>query len=105
MLGRSRRAANPLASPAVSRWGVVAYFTQKGGGSWTSKTSNTSRFFRADEQTPQGVPLRNAGEAWRPGRPREQGTGREAGQERLLPVRFGQAVQEVLPQHRLLLTA
>src|SRR5947209_7557712 len=100
MLDHSRRAANPLASPAVSRWGAVAYFTQKGGGSWTSKTSNTSRFFRADEQTPQRVPVRDAGEAWRPGRPRQQGTGREAGQERPLPVRVWQAVQDVLPQHR-----
>src|SRR5205085_10996238 len=95
-LSACHRVPKPVSSPG--------HFTRKGGGSWTSKTSNTCRFFRADAQTPQGVPVRDAGEAWRPGRPRQQGTGREAGQERPLPVRVWQAVQGVLLGNRLLLT-
>jgi hypothetical protein len=36
---------------------------QKGDGPWTARTSNICCFFRADEQAPQRLPIRNAGEA------------------------------------------
>ena len=61
-------------------------------------------FFRADEQAAAGIPVRGPGQAGPADRPRRQGTHGEARQERPLPVRLGQAVQEMLPEVRPVLT-
>lgn len=79
-----------------------------GGGApcdTTTNISTNSRFFRDDEQAASGIPVRNAGEAWHAGRPRRQAAGREARAERPLPLRFRQALQEVLSQERAILMA
>jgi hypothetical protein len=76
----------------------------KGGGSWTNKNPNKKHFFRDDEQAPQGLPVREESKAWRPHRPRQQGTDREAGKKRSLPVRIEENLQEVLPEKALLST-
>jgi hypothetical protein len=89
----------------VSTASVTPILLKKGGGSWTSKNSNKTHFFRADEQAPQGIPVREESETWRAHRPRQQGTDREAGQKRSLSVRLDEAVQEVLPEESLLSTA
>src|SRR5262249_61074841 len=97
---------NPLHGSRVhfrSRFHLVSF--TRGGGSWTCKTSNTCHFFRDDEQAPKRIPVRDKGEASRADRSRQQGTDREAGQERPLPMRFGHTVQELLPEKRLLLMA
>src|SRR5580700_3315768 len=60
----------PVSTPGI----LARSFYPEGGGTWIAKTSNTCRFFRNDEQAPQGLPLRDEGEAWRPGCPWQQGT-------------------------------
>ena len=54
-------------------------------------------FFRKYEQATAGLPVRDEPEAGRADRPRGQAVGREAGQERPVPVRQRKAVQAVLP--------
>jgi hypothetical protein len=95
---------NPTGNFGVNTGNQCPAF-KKGGVPWTNETSINCHFFRVDEQTPQGLPLRDDGEVWPADRPRQQGTQREVGPERSLPVRVRQAVQKVLSKSRLLLTA
>src|SRR4051812_26108076 len=77
----------------------------KDGGSWTSKNSTACHFFRDDEQATQGVPLGDGRQTRRADRAWRQGAQREAGPQRPLPMRVGQALQEVLHEVGLLLMA
>lgn len=98
--------SEPLCRPRVhARCPRRFILLWKGGASWTRKTSKTCHFFREDEQASKRIPVRDAGEAWRAGCPREQGTVREAGTQRPLPMRVGQTLPPLLPQVRLLLMA
>jgi len=54
-------------------------------------------FFRKYEQATARLPVRDQSQTGRPDRPRRETAGREAGQERPVPVRQRKAVQAVLP--------
>lgn len=92
---------NLFITPAVSVRGSF----QERGVPCEPTTSTTDHFFRTDEQATAGFPLRNQCQTRRSRRPWRQGTRGETGTRRPLPVRFQEAVQEVLPQKGAILTA
>lgn len=94
----------PLSTVSTPPDFAHSFYPRKGGGSWSSKNSTKTHFFRADEQAPQGLPVGEKSEAWRPHRPRQQGAIREVGQKRSLSVHVGKTIQEMLSEKRLLST-
>ena len=88
--GLARFCDNPL--PYPNR--VVSKL--RGGPTWCA-TANSRTFppFEPTGKRRSGIPVRDEGPAWAPGRPRRQGAGREARPERSLPLRLLEALSSV----------
>ncbi len=78
--------------------------TRNRGGVSCDANSTNCPAFEVMSKRRRGYPERSQGQAGPPGRPRRQGTLREARPQRPVPLRQRPAVQEVLPAHGLVST-